>query len=120
MNMINRHLTHPLFKLVTNDEDANILWYFDHFKDFKLVIIIIIYLFIYLFLCRSLNPDQFINQFPCENVVTCKDLLVNVARRTSKNHTQNPTSLPEWIPESYNLYYELPHFVREYKRRERR
>ena len=46
MNMINRHLTHPLFKLVTNEEDANILWYFDHFKDFKLVIIIIIIIII--------------------------------------------------------------------------
>ncbi|XP_019861207.1 PREDICTED: tubulin--tyrosine ligase-like protein 12 [Amphimedon queenslandica] len=101
MDMIKKNLSHPLFELVSDPEKADILWFFDHYKDFK-----------------SLKPNQLINQFPCENVLTCKDLLISVARRASKNHAQDPSSLPDWIPESYITYYELPYFVKEYKRRE--
>lgn len=64
---------------------------------------------------RSLRPNQFVNQFPCENVVTCKDLLVEVARRAGHGPT-----LPPWFPVSFNLLYELPRMVREFLTRKER
>ena len=119
MDMIKKNLSHPLFELVSDQEKADILWFFDHFKDFKLVMKLVMLLSLDApTLCRSLKPNQLINQFPCENVLTCKDLLISVARRASKSHAQDPSSLPNWIPESYITYYELPYFVKEYKRRE--
>lgn len=39
MDMIKKNLSHPLFELVSDPEKADILWFFDHFKDFKLVMI---------------------------------------------------------------------------------
>ena len=63
---------------------------------------------------RSLEAGQFVNQFPCENVVTCKDLLVTVARQGNGGVT------PQWLPLTFNLLYELPKFVWNYlERRER-
>ena len=61
---------------------------------------------------RSLQTDQFINQFSCENVLTCKDLLVTVAKRG------NGGDFPSWLPLTFNLLYELPKFIRSYLERE--
>ena len=65
---------------------------------------------------RSLKPHQFINQFPYENMITCKDLLVLVAKRAS----DSGATLPSWLPLTFNLLYELPRLVRCYKEREER
>ena len=66
--------------------------------------------------CRSLKPGQFVNQFPCENVLTCKDLLVTVARRANQEEASSSIEAvtatgPTWLPLTFNLLYELPHFV---------
>lgn len=63
---------------------------------------------------RSLQPGQFVNQFSCENVVTCKDLLVTVARR-GNNGVE-----PKWLPLTFNLMYELPKFVRDFMEKKER
>ena len=60
----------------------------------------------------SLTPNQFINQFPSENVITCKDLMASVARRATSG---SPDSTPKWLPETFNLFYELPRFVHKFK-----
>ncbi|KAL5475545.1 hypothetical protein EMCRGX_G025374 [Ephydatia muelleri] len=98
LTLVKTFLTHPAFSLTSTEEKADILWLCEHFKKF-----------------RSLRPNQFVNQFPCENVVTCKDLLVEVARRAGHG-----PMLPPWFPVSFNLLYELPRMVREFLTRKER
>ena len=64
-------------------------------------------------------------------MLTCKDLLVEVAKRAHHSGaTPQDTGSggvgvvrwagPEWLPETYNLLYELPRFVcRHTQKRER-
>jgi len=51
-----------------------------------------------------------VNQFPFENVVTVKDLLAICCRRTE--------GFEKWLPETYNLSYELPKFVAYFNNRQ--
>ena len=85
--------------------------------------------------CRSLLPGKFINQFACENVLTCKDLLACVTcrrvnqlgaasstfdkegSRGGEEGGGGPTSAPSWLPLTFNLLYELPLFVHHYLER---
>ena len=60
-----------------------------------------------------MERDQLVNQFPCENVITCKDLLAAVARRGGD-------VAPAWLPLTFNLLYELPKFVRSYLEKKER
>jgi hypothetical protein len=89
---------------------------------------------------RSLLPGKLINQFACENVITCKDLLACVTcRRVNQSGAASsspddergwgqgageggggPTSAPSWLPLTFNLLYELPLFVHGYLEREER
>ena len=62
------------------------------------------------------------NQFPCENVLTCKDLLATVAKRANQTGG-SPSALasaPKWLPTTFNLMYELPRLVRCFMEREQR
>ena len=87
-------------------------------------------------------PGKFINQFACENMITCKDLLACVTCRRVNQSGAAPTSpdddderrrdqgaaaggggpnlAPSWLPLTFNLLYELPLFVRDYLEREER
>ena len=62
---------------------------------------------------RSLVPSQYINQFPGEGVLTNKDLMAYVAKRTGTASAAGP----DWLPETYNLFYDIPHFVHCFKQR---
>ena len=62
---------------------------------------------------RSLPVGKFVNQFPCESVITCKDLLVTVAQRAAKDDGLEQAR-PAWLPMTYNLHYELPQMIKEY------
>lgn len=70
-----------------------------------------------------MQAGKYINQFPCENVLTCKDLLAVTCRRgkqegaSSSIEERGPTLAPSWLPLTFNLLYELPLFVREYLER---
>ena len=61
-----------------------------------------------------------VNQFPCEEVLTCKDLMLNTARRVRsmfppKSQDENcSTEFPLWLPETYNVVYELARFVKRF------
>ena len=65
------------------------------------------------------TPQMRMNQFPCESVITARDLFAQVARRKSTGRP-DPASLvttPKWLPTTYNLKTELSKFVSYYQRR---
>ncbi len=60
------------------------------------------------------------NQFPCECVLTSRDLMAQVARRKAASARPDAASLatqPRWIPTTYNLKTELGKFVAYYQQR---
>lgn len=104
---INDYLTAPEFEIVANEEDADILWYLNHYKTFKEL--------------SETSPNKFINQFPFEYVITIKDLLAIVARRSAKIHhaSGDLETYPLWLPTTYNLKTELPKLVAYYMQRQK-
>ncbi|XP_072929780.1 tubulin--tyrosine ligase-like protein 12 [Epargyreus clarus] len=104
---VNQYLTHPEFEIVDNETDADILWYINHFKDYKEL--------------SENSPHKFVNQFPFEYVVTIKDLLALVARRCSNERSppeDEHEDQPVWFPTTFNMKTELYHLVTNYMRRE--
>lgn len=61
------HLTHPRFSFTQSEADADILYNFSHFKDYRRL--------------SQERPTVLLNQFPCENLLTVKDCLASIARR---------------------------------------
>lgn len=55
-----------------------------------------------------------LNQFPCESLVTVKDCMAAVSRRVVGGVS------PAWLPETFNLQTELPQFIANYQRRQKR
>ncbi|KAI4495456.1 hypothetical protein M0802_008670 [Mischocyttarus mexicanus] len=106
-NYVNDYLTDSAFEIVDREEDADILWYTSHFKEYKELSI------------RS--PHVFVNQFPFENVLTVKDLLCIVCRRKATDKSYDVDTLdtyPIWLPTTYNLNTELVQFVAYFEQRE--
>ncbi|XP_076758486.1 tubulin tyrosine ligase-like 12 isoform X1 [Xylocopa sonorina] len=104
---INDYLNDEAFEIVNYEDEADILWYTSHFKEYKELSI------------RS--PHVFVNQFPFENVLTIKDLLSIVCRRKAGEKSYDPDTLetyPEWLPTTYNLSMELVEFVAYFEQRE--
>lgn len=104
-SMIRENLTDAAFELTEDEETADILWYTKHFKGYKEL--------------SETMPNRFINQFPFENVLTIKDLLCIVARRSSQKHFDEETleSHPKWLPTTFNLRTELVEFASYYQNR---
>ncbi|CAL1531890.1 unnamed protein product [Lymnaea stagnalis] len=101
------HLTDPRFEVVESPDQADVLWYFRHFHEFLEL--------------SQTKPGCLINQFPCENVVTVKDMMAIVARRAATPDADDPlASNPKWLPVTYNLKTELAKFVSFYQHREKR
>ncbi|GBP70055.1 Tubulin--tyrosine ligase-like protein 12 [Eumeta japonica] len=102
---INDYLTCNDFEIVDNENDADILWYLNHFKMFKEL--------------SEDSPQKFVNQFPFEYVITTKDLLANVARTcTLSNKLLNDLEThPLWLPTTFNLKIELLKFAEYYMER---
>ncbi|XP_002731606.2 tubulin--tyrosine ligase-like protein 12 [Saccoglossus kowalevskii] len=101
VQQVTDYLKHPKFILVEDELDADILWIRAHFKDFKQ-------------LC--LDGRKYINQFPCEALLTTKDLLAVTARRAIPN---NPKA-PKWLQKTFDLSLELPKFVSYFQQKEQR
>uniref|UniRef100_A0A8C4GVS1 Tubulin tyrosine ligase-like family, member 12 n=1 Tax=Dicentrarchus labrax TaxID=13489 RepID=A0A8C4GVS1_DICLA len=100
MSQVTNNLTHPRFQMTEEEEEADILWRYNHIKDY-----------------RSLSeerPHVMLNQFPCESIVTVKDCLAAVARRMKGGPA------PDWLPETFNLQTELPQFIKHYQLRQQR
>lgn len=98
-------LTDPRFELVDTGEEADIIWTRQSFKDYRSL--------------YSEGVHRYINQFPCEQCITVKDLLPIVCRRAGSGKF-NPETLegsPKWLPVSYNLNTELDKFVSYFQHR---
>ncbi|XP_072309465.1 tubulin--tyrosine ligase-like protein 12 [Eucyclogobius newberryi] len=90
------NLTHPRFELTERQDEADVLWTYNHIKDFRSL--------------SELRPHVLLNQFPCEGLLTGKDCLSAVSRRVKA----------DWLPLTFNLQTELPQFVRCFQTRARR
>ncbi|XP_075255130.1 tubulin--tyrosine ligase-like protein 12 isoform X2 [Convolutriloba macropyga] len=77
---------------------ADVLFLLKHFKDFD----------------RLPNMQKIVNQFPGEHVMMCKDLLAACARSLNDDGS---STFPPWCQQTYNLRYELPRFVYDWKTR---
>ncbi|KAK3588486.1 hypothetical protein CHS0354_012895 [Potamilus streckersoni] len=106
--MFAKHLTDPRFELVSTEEEADILWLLTHLKDYRSL--------------SEENPGKLVNQFPCECVVTVKDILAAVSRRAGSGKV-DPDSMetePKWLATTYNLQTELPKFVSYFQHRKKK
>ncbi|XP_070579884.1 tubulin--tyrosine ligase-like protein 12 isoform X2 [Ptychodera flava] len=92
-------LKHPNFEIVETEEEADILWYMEHFKEFKTL---------------ALNTKKYVNQFPCESLLTTKDMLARTARRASPSDQDGP----KWLAKTFDLLQELPQFVSYYQQKQ--
>ena len=103
------YLTHPRFEIVHSASAADILWFRSHVKD-------------YLQLSEE-SPNRFVNQFPYEHVLTVKDLLAIICRRSAKDGVildeSSMTSYLPWLPLTYNADTELDSFVAGFQRRQK-
>ncbi|XP_031144051.1 tubulin--tyrosine ligase-like protein 12 [Sander lucioperca] len=100
MSQVTNNLTHPRFQLTEDKEEADIIWSYNHIKDYRKL--------------SEEQPHVMLNQFPCESVITVKDCMAAVARRV-KGGPQ-----PDWLPETFNLQSELPQFIKCYQQRQQR
>lgn len=105
-SMVQQYLTDPSFELVDNEQEADILWLTTHFKLYREL--------------SQQTPNKFVNQFPFENVITIKDLLTIVCRRTANRYHDEDTlvTYPKWMPTTFNLKTELLQFVSYYQTRQ--
>ncbi|KAK9525270.1 hypothetical protein VZT92_015997 [Zoarces viviparus] len=100
MSQVTNNLTHPRFQLTEEEEEADVVWSYNHIKDYRKL--------------SEERPHVMLNQFPCESIVTVKDCMAAVARRAKGG------SQPDWLPETFNLQSELPKFIKRYQQRQQR
>uniref|UniRef100_A0A4W6ESQ3 Tubulin tyrosine ligase-like family, member 12 n=1 Tax=Lates calcarifer TaxID=8187 RepID=A0A4W6ESQ3_LATCA len=100
MSQVTNNLTHPRFQLTEEEEEADIIWGYNHIKDYRKL--------------SEERPHVMLNQFPCESIITVKDCLAAVARRVKGGPS------PDWLPETFNLQTELPQFIKHYQLRQQR
>ncbi|XP_029317383.1 tubulin--tyrosine ligase-like protein 12 isoform X2 [Cottoperca gobio] len=100
LSQVTNNLTHPRFQLTEEEEEADIIWSYNHIKDYRKL--------------SEERPCVMLNQFPCESLVTVKDCMAAVSRRV-KGGPQ-----PDWLPETFNLHLELPQFIKRYQMRDER
>ncbi|CAB3983883.1 tubulin--tyrosine ligase 12 [Paramuricea clavata] len=107
--VVAKSLKAPRFCLVEYTDAADIIWMKDHCKDYKSL---------------QESGKQYVNQFPFENVLTCKDLLARVVNRIGVLYPERCDcpggTRPPWFQESYNLNFELPQFIHNFRKREER
>ncbi|CAG5120050.1 unnamed protein product [Candidula unifasciata] len=104
-------LTDKRFEVVDDPVQADIYWFCTRFGDFKAF--------------GETKSKCMINQFPCQNVLTSKDLLAVTARRSSEITDPYDIELslmsnPRWLPTTYDLSTELLRFVSFFQNRSRR
>ncbi|CAF3022304.1 unnamed protein product [Rotaria socialis] len=106
VELVRDNLADKRFQLVEDLSHADIIFTRKHFKDFKN-------------LCE--NTQQFINQYPFENIINIKDLLAIICRRTSSSiDKETLQSYPLWLPTTFNLTYELPKLISYFQHREKK
>ena len=93
--------------------------------------IFVIYVFQQLFsflLVSSLKetPERIVNQFPFETILTNKDQMAEVARKSMRlgchviKNAELENRGPLWLPTTFNLNTELSQFIKYFTEREKR
>ncbi|XP_020664293.3 tubulin--tyrosine ligase-like protein 12 isoform X1 [Pogona vitticeps] len=100
LQQVLQNLNHPRFVFTDSEQEADILYNFSHFKDYRKL--------------SEERPHVMLNQFPCENLLTVKDCLASISRRVGGSEG------PKWLPRTFNLHTELPQFISFFQQRERR
>ncbi|KAJ8245612.1 hypothetical protein GJAV_G00272620 [Gymnothorax javanicus] len=95
MQQVSDHLTHPRFEFTDDEEDADILWMYTPIRDYRKL--------------SEERPHVLLSQFPCESLITVKDCLAAIARRTTGGSTA------DWLPKTFNLQTELPQFISHFQ-----
>ena len=114
---MNDSITDPLLTVVDSESEADVIFSSNHFDQFRQLF--------------ENCPAKIVNQFPSENIICCKDLLLKVARRCTINvkerersdeiiierlNSMDPTWAEDihswWSPIGFDLVNELPVFVR--------
>uniref|UniRef100_A0AAX7TCZ0 Tubulin--tyrosine ligase-like protein 12 SET-like domain-containing protein n=1 Tax=Astatotilapia calliptera TaxID=8154 RepID=A0AAX7TCZ0_ASTCA len=95
MSQVTNNLSHPRFQLIEDEDEADIIWRYNHIKDYSKLSVE--------------RPHVLLNQFPCESIITVKDCLAAVARRVKGSPG------PDWLPQTFNLQTELPQFIKHYQ-----
>lgn len=106
-DLIAEYLTDPLFQVVDSQEDAQVLWILQHYRDFNAL--------------AANSPQKFVNQFPFEEVLCVKDLLAIVCRRIQPGDYIDPATMvtnPKWLPTTFNINTEFLKFMSYFQHRE--
>lgn len=98
LKLLHDNLTHPRFVLVNNEDEAQVVWWTHHLKDFPKY--------------TTNERVQIINQFPNEKILTCKDLLYEMCK------LQNGGVQPDWLAETYNMTSEFPELISQFIHRD--
>lgn len=105
--LLNEYLTSSEFEIVEDEDEADILWLTNHFKNYQEF--------------SNDFPNKFVNQFPFEYILTVKDLIAIVSRRCikeDKSIRKDPLETsPPWLPATFNMKTELPKLVAYYMQR---
>lgn len=123
MQFVKKSVNHPLIQVVEGESEADVVFSSCHFDQYQQLF--------------TQTPAKFVNQFPSENIICCKDLLLKVARRATlepdlMEHSDDIIAEvlnsakpgwahrlhPKWLPIGFDLVNELPVFVRHYLERE--
>ncbi|TMS32341.1 hypothetical protein L596_000194 [Steinernema carpocapsae] len=97
------------YELVDLIEEADVIWLRNHFYNYKDL--------------ANVNPRALVNQFPCENLLTVKDLFAACILSSPHGKSFDDKTLeyePAWLPTTFNLEMELPAFVSHFQKREKK
>lgn len=109
VDQVLHNLTDLRFEFVKSVEEADVVWTKHYLKDFKSF--------------SEESSAKFINQFPFEMVLTVKNMLAVVCRRSVHGPGIDHATLesfPAWLPATFDLRTEIPHFVSYFQHREAR
>ncbi|VDD79605.1 unnamed protein product [Mesocestoides corti] len=118
INLVAETLSSPSYEVTEERNEADILWLYSHFRDYKRLSID--------------SPSVFVNQFPNESVLTVKDMLAALAASERAIEISGPGDAFDlenegspkqpltcsWYPVTFNLFYELSQFVAFFQRQE--
>ena len=103
--LISDNLTLKNFTLVGDKNTADILWVSDHYRKFD-----------------ELTPDShvlFINQFPFEDLYTCKHFMSTLIIAHGKTDVNNMSERGySWLPMTFELNHDMKLFVRCFLKRQ--
>ena len=92
LELVKSYVTRSEFSFTEDIDSADIIWTASHFRKFgSAVITCLLFCILYLCICctfRDLeqSTNQFINQFPFESIITCKDLLARICQEGNSFH----------------------------------